>query len=179
MKILKPILAALALATLCGNAPAVWERARIAAREYPQTLKAPFNCGDPVVDERRALVREHLPAGEPLYLFEPSRKGFTSRLRMIRIGLAWEAMPGKVIHFSEGAPPLGINYLATAVYEGPLPVADDALVSLSPEGEGPVWGRERRASARHSQASRDAGRKPGAPGGARPTSVSAPYLLGW
>ena len=134
-------LAVMAAATLCGNAPAVWERARVAIREYPSTLGNPFNCGDPVIDERRALVRAHLPAGEPLHLFEPSAKGFTPRLRTIRICLAWEAMPEKLIPFTNETVPGHMDYVATAVYQGERPVADESLVSLGAETDGPVWAR--------------------------------------
>ena len=124
---------------MCGNSPSVWERVRISVREYPRTLTCPFNSGDPVIDERRALVREHLPADEPLYLFEPSGKGLTSRLRTMRICLAWEAMPQKVIPFTDTSLPPQMNYLATAVYEGPLPVKEDTFISLAQATEGPVW----------------------------------------
>lgn len=71
-KRLRILAAVMAAATICGNVPSVWERCRVAVREYPRTLATPFNCGDPVIDERRALTRAFLPAEEPLYLFEPS-----------------------------------------------------------------------------------------------------------
>jgi len=139
---LKTILAVAAVATLCGNAPAVWERTRVAIREYPRTLSNPFNCGNPDIDERRALVRESLPADEPLHLFESRRKGFSPHLRTLRIALAWEVMPQRVLPFSDGAVSGRIGYLATSVYEGKRPVADDTLISLKPEADGPVWARQ-------------------------------------
>gem|GEM_PF-5424066 len=139
------LFAVLALATLCGNFPTIRKRVRLAIEDYPDTLSRLFNCLTPIFDEQRALVRAHLPAGESLYLFEPLEEGLTPLLRLHRIALAWEVMPGKVVSFSKGSVPPRMDLLATSVYEGKLPVKDDGgWVPLNPGGEGPVWVRRGR-----------------------------------
>ena len=133
------LFAVLTLATFLGNFPTIRKRVRWAIKDYPDTLSRPFNAATHVSNKLRPLVRAHLPAGESLYLFENE---FDWYVRAIRINLAWEVMPGKVVSFSEDSVPPRMDFLATSIYEGKLPVKDDGgWVSLNPEGEGPVWVR--------------------------------------